>query len=64
MFVTQKQFSAHLDFLQKQLAQMNDKYWELRHAHARLLDELGYTEDTIPAHVELVRKKGRPEQGS
>ena len=62
MFVTKRLFNARIDYLERELAAMNDKYWRAYHDHRLLLEKLGLQEVVIPKKT-VLREKGMPEQG-
>lgn len=63
MFVTKRNLAREIDYLERQLRDLNDKYWSISFAHNRLLDKLGLHEETVREHV-VIREKGGPENGS
>ena len=62
MFVTKRLFNARIDYLEQQLAAMNDKYWRTYHDHKLLLEKLGLQEVVVP-EKKVLREKGGPEPG-
>lgn len=61
MFVTTKRFEREMSYVRSELSTLRERYWELRHAHERLLNHLQVLEVQIPNHV-VLRKKGGPEE--
>jgi len=62
MFVTKKTFDREISTLADRLDRVNNLYWQLSHAHDRLLEHLGLHEVTIPAQKKFLAKGG-PEVG-
>lgn len=60
MIVTTRQLEREINYVRSELSALRDRYWELRHAHERLLNHLQVLEVQIPNHI-VLRKKGGPE---
>ena len=61
MLVTKKKFYAELEWLERRNKKLDERYWELLRAHARLLQHLGLEEVAVP-ETTVLRAKGEPEE--
>lgn len=58
MFVSTRRFEARMDYMEREYKDLQNRYWELRHSHYRLLEHLGVNEVELPRKVVLIAKGG------
>lgn len=58
MFVSTRRFESRMDYMEREYKDLQNRYWELRGAHSRLLEHLGVNEVELPRKVVLVAKGG------